>query len=241
MATITAVKSGNWNDPTTWDLGRVPQSGDIVQCGDYVVNLNVAEIDLGNGEMVNDADYPSPSDVRQGVAYDYGDLVGTCAVPSPEFVARGVPVDDTEGQAVLLPSDIWNWPLGEASEGSIGKLLETKLGMITAGQITLSSPVTSAGNIVTVRGDDYHAEDGRALVWTVGTPADITGATIRLEIPGVVDLSFAGEVVDSETIRVELDAADTEMVPAGRNAYKLVAEQPDGDRITLAIGFWTSV
>lgn len=30
MATITSVKSGNWTDPNTWDLGRKPQDGDDV-------------------------------------------------------------------------------------------------------------------------------------------------------------------------------------------------------------------
>ena len=39
-ATITSVKTGNWNDTTTWDSGTVPVSGeDVVIANNYVVTI----------------------------------------------------------------------------------------------------------------------------------------------------------------------------------------------------------
>ena len=33
MATIKSVKSGGWSDPETWDLQRIPVSGDTIIIG----------------------------------------------------------------------------------------------------------------------------------------------------------------------------------------------------------------
>ena len=34
--TISAIRSGNWNDPGVWSQGRVPQSGDRVAIGEQI-------------------------------------------------------------------------------------------------------------------------------------------------------------------------------------------------------------
>jgi len=39
MATITAVKSGDFNDPTVWDAGRVPDVGDTAKPASYVITI----------------------------------------------------------------------------------------------------------------------------------------------------------------------------------------------------------
>ncbi len=40
-ATINAIKSGDWNDPATWDLGRIPQEGDDVNINNnYTVTVS---------------------------------------------------------------------------------------------------------------------------------------------------------------------------------------------------------
>jgi len=38
--TITAIKSGNFSDATTWDLDRVPVSGDIIDTAGYTVTYD---------------------------------------------------------------------------------------------------------------------------------------------------------------------------------------------------------
>lgn len=57
---------------------------------------------------------PLQSDVRAGVEYGEGEsLIGTLAVPPPSTVAFGVAVDNTTGEAIVTPNDIWNVTLGE--------------------------------------------------------------------------------------------------------------------------------
>ena len=50
MATITAIKSGNWSDPTVWDSGTLPQSGDTAKPGGFAVVID-QDVDLGAGAL----------------------------------------------------------------------------------------------------------------------------------------------------------------------------------------------
>jgi len=49
---------------------------------------------------------PIAADVRSGVSYGGGSLVGTAAIPSAGSVALGIPVDATTGTAVLTAADV---------------------------------------------------------------------------------------------------------------------------------------
>ena len=40
MATIVAVRSGNWSDTTVWDLERTPADGELVQAGAYIIEFD---------------------------------------------------------------------------------------------------------------------------------------------------------------------------------------------------------
>lgn len=67
----------------------------------------------------------SPADVRKGTSYANGNLTGACEMPSPNNVAFNVPVDATVGQAVLRPSDVWDYLRANINtEGSIGERLK---------------------------------------------------------------------------------------------------------------------
>jgi hypothetical protein len=49
---------------------------------------------------------PSPANVRTGVSYGGGSLIGTAAIPAAGSVAFGVPVDATTGTAVLTAANV---------------------------------------------------------------------------------------------------------------------------------------
>ena len=67
---------------------------------------------------------PPVSSVRTGVAYASGGLIGTMVVPSPSAVSFGILVDNTVGQALLNPADIWNFALSSITvSNSIGAKL----------------------------------------------------------------------------------------------------------------------
>jgi hypothetical protein len=70
-------------------------------------------------------DAPSPNNVRQGIVYALGSQTGIMKVPSPSNVRLGVPVDNTVGEAVLSPEDIWNHLKSNiTTAGSIGERLK---------------------------------------------------------------------------------------------------------------------
>jgi len=62
------------------------------------------------------------SDVRSGIVYSAGSLVGTMIVPSPTQVVNGIPVDNTVGTAILDATSIWAVPLTSINTlNSIGR------------------------------------------------------------------------------------------------------------------------
>lgn len=58
------------------------------------------------GPPENIGGQPTPSDVRLGVIYNFGNRTGTCAVPPANSTAFGVPVDNTIGTAVITEAGL---------------------------------------------------------------------------------------------------------------------------------------
>ena len=80
-------------------------------------------------------DAPLQKDVRQGVSYSLGTYVGTLKVPSPNQVAFGIPTDDTVGNAVLKPEDVWNYATANLTDpDSIGARLKNVSTVDTTGE-----------------------------------------------------------------------------------------------------------
>jgi len=52
------------------------------------------------------SDFPAITDVRSGVTYAAGTLIGTCAVPPALSVAFGVPVDNTTGLSIITRAQL---------------------------------------------------------------------------------------------------------------------------------------
>jgi hypothetical protein len=42
MATVYAVKTGNWSDTTVWNTGALPTSADIVYSNNYIVTIDAS-------------------------------------------------------------------------------------------------------------------------------------------------------------------------------------------------------
>jgi hypothetical protein len=79
-------------------------------------------------------DAPIPANVRSGISYASGTLLGTMAVPSPSNVANNVPVDNTVGTAILDPNAIWSVPLTSINTlNSIGRRVKNAATVETTG------------------------------------------------------------------------------------------------------------
>jgi hypothetical protein len=68
--------------------------------------------------------YPLSGDVRFGVSYAGGNLIGSCYVPSASSVSYGVPIDNTVGIAVLDASSIWSFNADNLPSTGIGGRLK---------------------------------------------------------------------------------------------------------------------
>jgi hypothetical protein len=122
--------------------------------------------------------------------------------------------------------------------GSVGKLLVTKLGLIGAASVTVTSPVTVSDNIELVRGGDYLNTDGRALSWSGTGWPNLTAAQVALTIGG---LTVNGTVVAStpttpQVIRFELTAAQTGAFRVGLYEFGIQAILANASVIPLLRG-----
>jgi len=142
----------------------------------------------------------------------------------------------TEGIAAA----VWDYLTSAATTaGSLGALIVTKLGYLTSGTtVTVSSPLSASGNITTIQGDDYDADAGRQIDWDVSTTATVTGGTVSVVLSGVA--TYTGSVVDADTVRLELTAAETAAIPVGKRKYQVILTDTGGDVATLVEGTWTS-
>jgi hypothetical protein len=85
MAKITALKAGNWNDPTVWDLARIPIVGDTIDLTGFDLTFNadfpdvagVLDTDTVNG-VAGTYHVPTAAQVQAGVYFGPGSsLMGT--------------------------------------------------------------------------------------------------------------------------------------------------------------------
>jgi hypothetical protein len=80
-------------------------------------------------------DAPIPANVRDGVSYALGTFTGTLKVPSPDSVAKGIPTDNTVGNAVLTPDAVWNYATANLTDpDSIGARLKNVSTVDTTGE-----------------------------------------------------------------------------------------------------------
>ena len=102
QGSITIVQELEWGP-----LGAPPTNG-VIRLSPASTNLAKFYTGTGTKTLVDatQGQMPAVTDVRSGVIYASGALVGSCAVPPAASVAVGVPVDATVGTAALTASDI---------------------------------------------------------------------------------------------------------------------------------------
>jgi len=145
-------------------------------------------------------------------------------------------------------------PVGTPATGSVGKHLDdlvdkvdvvdgvvdgikVKTDTIGAGSVTVTSPVSTAGDVELYQGDDYHSSDSRALDFTntAGTWPNLTAAAVTFAVraPDGTLFTKTGSVVTPmgvQVVRVELTAAESALLLEWPTASDLRI------RVTLASG-----
>jgi hypothetical protein len=122
--------------------------------------------------------------------------------------------------------------------------IEAALAGLGAGAVTVVSPVTEDGEVIVYAGDDYSAEHGREIEFTVSDAAhalELDTATVYLKVreatwtATTVTSTTTGYIVVFEPTRTETAALATI-----RQDFELEAELADGDVVTLATGSLTT-
>jgi len=183
-------------------------------------------------------------------------LDASVAARTPGLVQRAEP--DNAGIAAIEDAlTEFADPLENAVPGTYGAgTAGYALGRIGSGTITVTQPVSSNGALLSlVRGDDYKAEDGRAITFTSTRWPDLTSATeLRITVRRRVE-AFGGDGEDSvwatsldeeadrivgaetQSLTFVLTAAQTaEMVPATSAGKFDVQATIAGRVVTLLIG-----
>lgn len=109
---------------------------------------------------------------------------------------------------------------------------------ITAGAVTIVSPVATDGTAVSiVRGDDYLNADNRALTFSGDAWPALTGGAVALKVRmGGAVTSYAGVVTGAGECYVELTDAQTALLSPRQYDYDLEATLAGGSVVTLVQG-----
>lgn len=143
-------------------------------------------------------------------------------------------------QAATVAGDL----LSEATDGYASGTVGAALNRLGSGQIVTTSIVAQSGAVTTVQGDDYEADDGRAIDWTDSSNIwpTLTSATVSVVIDSVD--TFAGSVVtatgDSKKVRLELTDTESALIDEGSHVYQVIATLTSGRIVTLVEGAWIS-
>ena len=151
----------------------------------------------------------------------------------------GLTARQTRDAMKLAPS------LGAPVAGSVDAHLDSiqaKTDTIGALTVTLTAPVATAGNAITViRGDDYLLADGRELSFTGTNWPVITGGAVALIVRFPTVTSYTGVVTGAAACYIELTDTQTALLTPGVYDYDLQATLAGvgGSVITLAQGTFT--
>lgn len=176
---------------------------------------------------------------------------GAAAVAAGDPWATQLPGSYLAGSAGRLlaaagtAADPWLTLLpGSYTSGMAGYLIgntlpaiKVKTDLITAGSITVQTPVdASVPSVTLIRGDSYFAADGRAITFTSSSWPDVTGATVVMKVNGLYDYTFT--VTNATTVTRDFTSAETNAYPnpGGSYDFQLIATLSNGRVVTLAEG-----
>lgn len=156
------------------------------------------------------------------------------AILDDEEVSAGVTVRQALAAAGSAADPLLNVVPGSYASGSAGYVL----GQINPANVSIVSPVATDGTEITVvRGDDYDADDGRALTFTGATWPTLTGGAVALRVSLAAGVTaYTGTVTGAQACRVELTDTQTAALAPGAYAYDLEATLVGGSVITLVQG-----
>ncbi len=252
--------------PAMWAMGRAGVENLDANVAGVETKVDTAIADVGSLDTKHDA-----TDVALAVVDgNVGDIEGKVdALPAAAAVADQVWDEALAGHAAAgsagtalaaaggASDPLLNSVPGAYAQGTAGYAL----GRIGSGRVTAVQPVSGDPPLlILVRGDDYHADDGRAISFSSEAWPDITEVTeVRITVrrrpqafrgSGTDDLLFtatddaAGRQLGGATqvIRFNLVAADTAelLVGAGAGKYDVQATV-GGNVVTLVTGLVTVV
>jgi hypothetical protein len=196
------------------DYGMSPTSGTGIRLKKLGSNVAVFNyVDAGSAKTLVDAttgQMPAATDVRDGVSYASGALVGSLKVPAAASVGFGVPVDATTGTAALTPASVWDHLLTAiTTSDTIGTLLKTNIDATISSRSTATTTgiadavwdevLTGAThNIATSAGRRLRILDEERII-AEGQTVSATTNTITLEPIGTLCVGQTIVVTDQDT------------------------------------------
>jgi hypothetical protein len=202
-------------------------------------------LELNGATVVNDDATLTATGFEQWWEYAY------TATASGEVFARAKTTDsDAAGDGTTEPVTFEVSRFGfTGTEGAykvnstLGTELDGKIGLISAGNITLSDPLNATTKKLTLtKGDSYEADTPRPLVWESADFATFDIASVAFKYRAVNNASAAvtkaGTALSTTQMRVELTSSETSALEVGSDAYHydLEATLANGDIVTLARG-----
>ncbi len=123
----------------------------------------------------------------------------------------------------ITAADVWTY--GSRTLTSYGTLVADIDTSLAGTEVTVSSPVTTGGDLELIPGDAYDVDHGRQLDVAISGAPSLAGATVKLVIDGsglsITATSVANAGSATQTPRFELTAAQTAaLTKIGLTAYR---------------------
>ena len=128
-----------------------------------------------------------------------------------------------------------------ADPAAIADALAAVQATVLGSEVTVTSPLATDGTIMLLQGDTYDSDETRAIVFSLTGQPNLTSATATLLLSwGVDSLAVTGVITNAgqttQTITVELTAAQTATLPVTGITYALKATLANAHVVTMQTG-----